>query len=116
MSLLQDAKAVVELAHQMGNMDLYKRLVELQGQVVELAQRNLELEQELAEITKAGDLGAKLQIREDAYWLPRDGQQPDGPFCMTCWDVDNKLVRMKRLANNRLLCLYCQHHRGAGRG
>jgi hypothetical protein len=36
-----------------------------------------------------------LEFAEDVYWRRKNDQSFDGPFCPTCWDAQNKLVRLK---------------------
>jgi ATP-dependent Clp protease ATP-binding subunit ClpA len=74
-----------------------------------LAEENAQLRAVIRELEQGHDL--PLQFRDNAYWLQREGQTPEGPYCSTCWDIDRRLVRKLSAGNGDLYCEYCTHHR-----
>ena len=82
MSIVSDAKEIADLVKKMGDVDLYRRIVELQGEVTELASRNVEIESELRAVKGKLELRASLAFRQPYYW--REGD--DVPYCQVCFE------------------------------
>ena len=45
MSIIENTKEIAELVKKLGNIDLYKRIVELQGEIIEISRQKWQLEQ-----------------------------------------------------------------------
>lgn len=112
MGIIDNFKDVLKIADAANNLDLYKKLAELQTSVLGLQEENQELKGRLREIEKKNDIAGRLHVKDNAYYLD-DGRQLDGPYCMRCWDVDGKLVR-KRLGATPGTH-YCVHCRATSR-
>jgi ATP-dependent Clp protease ATP-binding subunit ClpC len=74
-----------------------------------LAEENAQLRAVIRELEQGHDL--PLQFHDNAYWLHREGQTPEGPYCSTCWDIDRRLVRKLSADDGDMYCEYCTHHR-----
>jgi hypothetical protein len=90
MSLISDAKDVVKLAHEAGNLSLYQRLVELQGEIVEISGRVMELETENRSLKEALDLKARMTFKKPFYYQEGD----EVPFCPNCWESSRKAIHV----------------------
>lgn len=82
MGIIDTLKETVGLIQKVDNIDLYRRMVELQTEVYSVIEENRALKEKLA-------TREKLTFRRNCYWIG-----DDGPFCSRCWDVDGKLVRL----------------------
>lgn len=82
MSILENLKEAVTLVQRIDNIELYRKILDLQAEVLALVQENTELKQK-ARITE------ELAFRNNSYW-----REDKGPFCSRCWDADGKLVRL----------------------
>jgi hypothetical protein len=88
--------------------------------IIELVEENNKLRNENAELKKQRDIASRIRLspnpRTHVYFLYKEnGQQEDGPFCTTCWDIDRRLVRPFSYTNDegelRYICEYCRSHR-----
>ena len=95
MGIIDNFKDVFKVAETVNNIELYKKLSELQSAVFGLQQENQELREELRRRDAHSDIASRLQVNDNAYYLD-DGKELDGPYCMRCWDVDHNLVRERR--------------------
>jgi hypothetical protein len=81
--------------------------------------RNLEnrrLREDIRLRKEASDIGDRLIVNDNAYFLTRTEQElpDDGPFCMTCWDTERKLVRERKGATEGThFCAYCRSGRSS---
>jgi hypothetical protein len=89
MGILDTVRETVGLIQKVDNIELYRRMLELQTQVVQLVEENRALKDRLS--TKE-----QLVFKENSYWKD-DGSQ----FCCRCWDVDGKLVHLMIRAKTR---------------
>jgi hypothetical protein len=106
--IIENFKDVLKLADAANNLDLYKKLAELQNSVLGLQEENQALKERLRETEKQNDIAGHLHVKDNAYYVD-DGKQIDGPFCMRCWDVERKLVRERLGATpGTHFCLHCR--------
>lgn len=82
MGILDTLKEAVGLIQKVDNIDLYRRMLELQTQVYSLVEENRALKERLT-------VREQLTFKGNAYWMG-----DSGPFCSRCWDVEWKLVRI----------------------
>ena len=82
MGAVDTLKEVVGLIQKVDNIDLYRKVMSLQEQVYELFEENRLLKERLT-------MRETLQFKSNAYW-----RGDEGPFCSSCWDGEQKLVRL----------------------
>ena len=84
--------------------------LEAQEKIVELREADLQPREELLTLNRALreklDTRAALAFDGGHYWLRRDGRE-DGPFCPTCQDHNEKLVRLQAREPGAWLCNCC---------
>lgn len=111
MGIIDNFKDLFKVAETVNNIDLYKKLSELQNSVYGLEEENRALKEELRRRDEQRDIGGRLHPKDNAYYLD-DGKQLDGPFCLRCWDVDKKLVRERHGATaGTHYCPECSYRR-----
>jgi hypothetical protein len=106
--LFDNFKDLFKLADTVNNIELYKKLSELQTSMYALEEENRALKDEIRRRDEQRSIGDRLLPRDNAYYLD-DGVQLDGPFCLRCWDVNGKLVRER--AGATAGTHYCEHCR-----
>lgn len=95
MSILTDVREAVELAQKADNIDLYRRVLDLQGEVQELVQEKRDLEDDVRDLREALAFSETLEAVGDVYVAREDREITDGPFCTRCWDVEGRAVRLR---------------------
>jgi hypothetical protein len=118
MGILDNAKEVAKAVQEIHNLELYQRVLGLHSDIIELVEQNNQLRAENAELKKQQEIKGRLfpvHHPRLAYRLRGDDEtKEDGPFCSVCWDIDNKLVRMRAYRTERgedIICDYCGRHR-----
>ena len=86
MGLVENIKETAKLIQKIDNLDLYKRILDLQSEVMELVDENRRLKEELR-------VNTELTFDKNAYWIGT-GKPREGPFCSCCWDGSGKLIRL----------------------
>jgi hypothetical protein len=90
MSVVNGAKEIAELVKKYNDIPLYQKIVELQGQVVELASERLDLFTVNQELNSKLELKAKTSFRNPYYY--EEGNEV--PLCPKCYASSNGQVRM----------------------
>jgi len=88
MGIIENFKDVLKLADAANNLDLYKKLAELQTSVLGLQEENRELKD------RVGHLSEKLSLKEKMHFTPpfyyQEGDK--NPFCSACFDGKDHLA------------------------
>jgi regulator of replication initiation timing len=108
MSILETAKDVITLVQKADNLELVKQVLALQTDIMKMMDENRALKDENRSLREDLNVRRRLVFRNNAYWLPAEDGSEEGPFCATCRDGDNKLVRMSQSASTGgFLCRVC---------
>lgn len=85
-------KQIAELVKKYNDLELTKRIVDLQNQVFDVQQERLELAKELADLKAQLDLRQKMHMRgPDNYYF---AEGDDVPFCPVCWERDHNAIHL----------------------
>lgn len=93
MGVIEQAKEVVKLAQDMQDVELFRKIVDFQGEVFELHDANRTLRERVRELETELALRGRLVFERNFYWL-RDGEKLDGPYCTRCYDRDHEARHM----------------------
>src|SRR5687767_5136004 len=93
MSWLSTIKEVTELVQKADNIDLMRKLMDVEAEMMEMQQSNAMLQQRVSELEREKDLRDRLVYHEPAYYLKQADGTEDGPYCNACWEVEGRLAR-----------------------
>ena len=95
MGIIEDAKEAVKLVQQIDNIELYRKILDLQGEAIELTEEIKKKDETISKLKDALDLKGRLTCKDSAYYLTNDnGKIIGGPFCTKCFDVDHLKCRL----------------------
>jgi len=104
--VLENVKEVSELIKKYNDQDLYERIVELREQILSLREENLQIKEEISNLKKASAIEDEIIKYGNCYFKKTD-EKREHPFCMTCWDVDKRLVSLHRGMHDTIKCNIC---------
>jgi regulator of replication initiation timing len=107
MSIIENIKSIANILQKADNIELYRKILDLQTDAMELVEQNYELKNEVRELKNKLSFRGNLIHRNNKYWKLNDQGDEDGPFCTTCWDVKELLVRLHILNNGYVTCHNC---------
>jgi hypothetical protein len=90
MSILDNAKQVAAAVHEINNLELYQRVLNLHSDIIELVEQNTRLREENKELTKTVSLKQKMNFREPFFYQEGDNT----PFCPSCWESQTTPVHI----------------------
>ena len=102
MGAIDTLKELGTLVQKLDNLELLKRMVELQEQVFSLVTENQELRRESQRLSEQLAQRDQMEFRQNSYW-----KRDEGPFCSRCFDVERKSVRMLKSEEYYPQCPNC---------
>jgi hypothetical protein len=90
MGIVENIKDAADLAKKVGDLELYRKIVHLEGEVMDLTRENRQAQQKIEELQKALGLKAKMIFKQPFYY--QDGD--DVPFCPRCYEKDVQAVHV----------------------
>lgn len=109
MGIIENIKGVADIVRGAGNMDLYRRILDLQAEALDLTARLRERDQKIEQLEEAFALKGTLKLLHHVYYVAdADGNLVDGPFCTKCYDVDKTKCRMVPMGGGQVQCQRCK--------
>jgi len=110
LGVIENVKEVSELIKKYNDQDLYERIVELREQILSLREENIQLREELGNLIKASEIEEEIIKHGNCYFKKSD-ENKDHPYCMTCWDVDKRLVSLLQGLHGTITCNICKNRK-----
>lgn len=106
MGLYEGIKDVAKIVQQADNIDLYRQLLDLSAQALEMQNTINKLTAENDELKKKKNLENRIQRHEDLYLTLKDD---DTIYCSHCWDNERKLIQLQKY-HGEFSCHHCHSH------
>jgi len=112
MGIVDNVKDAVKIVQTLDNMELYRRILDLQADAIDLTEELKQKDETIAKLKDALSLKAKMVCKDSTYFTVDDkGEITDGPFCTKCFDVDHIVCRILptgRTDNPEVQCPKCK--------
>lgn len=86
-------KGVAELTREINDLELKRKIIDLQSEVFTLIEENNRLKEEIQQVINAQQINKKLIFKDNGYYHRVDGEEI-GPYCTACWDLYKRLIRL----------------------
>ena len=90
MSLISNAKEIADLIKKLDDVELYRKIIELEGEIIEVTREKHTLDERVQELTNTLNIKENMTFRQPFYYQEGDNV----PFCPRCWETDNKSVHV----------------------
>lgn len=87
MGLIENAKEIADLVKKIGDVELYRKIVELEGEIINLSRRLHQVETENDGLKQSLTTKQSLQF-EEPFFISSEKQK----CCAHCWQSEQKLV------------------------
>src|SRR5579871_3211338 len=98
--VIDNVKEMTDLIKRAGDIELYRKAVHLESQIIELIRQLHSAEERVKELESTLAFSGKLTFKPPFYFSEGDPV----PYCQRCWEVDKRAVHMTR--TNRVGGLY----------
>lgn len=99
MAIFDELKSVAKTLQEANKIPQYEQILGVQEKLLEMQNRIFELDTENKEMKEKLKTKESLIYERNAYWIEKDDEKNDGPFCSCCWDNDKKTIRMQPCDN-----------------
>jgi hypothetical protein len=93
MGVIENAKEIGDLVKKIGDIDLYRKIVALEGEVLDLTRANRELGNKVGELEQALGFAKTLTFNEPFYLVEGDKT----PYCAPCWELKHDAVHVVKI-------------------
>ena len=114
MGIVENAKDAVKLAKKIDNIELNRKILDLQAEAIELTEQNRQKDELIHKLKESLSLKGKLSLIDLAYYiLDYNEKVIDGPFCTQCFDADHQKYRLlptakQGLGHGWVQCPHCK--------
>ena len=108
MGIIDTAKDLATLVQKLDNIELNKKILELQGQIMSVLDENYSLKGQVRDLSGRLEFQGGLEFRQNMYFRRVPDGSEDGPFCSKCWDVEKTAVRLQTLRSGAQFCPSCK--------
>jgi DNA repair exonuclease SbcCD ATPase subunit len=109
MGAVENIKEVADLVKKFNDIELNRRILTLENEVLDLSRDKRRLEEKTEELERVLNLQREIVFDEPYFWLKGDPT----PFCPACWERKRKAVHLAALFDNgkhaRHDCPVCKH-------
>ena len=110
MGILDTAKDAVMLVQKIDNIELYRKILDLQADALKIQEENDKLRGKVKSLEEALQIQGTLVFEDNSYFVIKVGSK-EGPYCSLCWDKDRQLVRKHKDEHDWWWCLIHQKER-----
>ena len=90
MGVVESVKDVAELVKKFNDIELNRRILTLENEVLDLSRDRRRMEEKVEELERALQFKGELEFKEPFFWLKGDAV----PFCPSCWEDKTKAVHI----------------------
>lgn len=107
MGLYDAMKDAINLAQKADNIELYRQLLDISSQALELQAEVTRLREENVALKKRRDMTSKI-IRHEEPCVTLEGDEKKLYYCSHCWDSQELLIQVNCHADGTFECPHCQ--------
>jgi hypothetical protein len=111
MGVVENVKDVAELIKKFGDIELNRRILKLEEEVLDLSRDKRRAEKKVEELEAMLKVRKQIIFRDPHYFVVNENGTSDGPYCSIHWDRDQKLARMQNRGMDGLVCPVCLQDR-----
>ena len=109
MSFYDAFKDAMNMAQKADNIELYRQLLDLGAQALELQAEVARLREENTELKRIKEIESEVEYYVDAYVTRKSDTKPI-KYCAACWVDKKKLVPIQDIEHSNYKCLLCGAH------
>ncbi len=104
---IETIKIAIGLAQKSNDAPLIIKLHEVSTSLFELQNENQSLKQTIANLKNLQIIRENLIFKSNSYWKKEADSTISGPYCSTCFDVKEKLIRLIQISVGCYQCKNC---------
>jgi hypothetical protein len=109
MGIIDNAKEIATAVHEIKNLELYERVLNLNAGILEMVEENRKLRIEIEDLNKKLQLQGRMNFKAPFYF--QDGDST--PYCSSCWETKTQPIHVVTIwdseGNIRRDCPTCKN-------
>ena len=97
MSIIDNAKEIASLVQKLGDIELYRKIVELEGEIIDLTRENRELEDAVAQFQVNQEIIKEL-IYDPPFYRNKENNEL---YCARCIESDRRAIHLAKEAETK---------------
>jgi hypothetical protein len=90
MGAIENIKEIADLVKKLGDIELYRKIIELEQEIFELSRHNLKYKGDIEELKSLLTKIKNVKYSKPFYYSEGDPH----PYCPKCWEVEKVLVHL----------------------
>jgi hypothetical protein len=90
MGVLDEMKEIGDLIKKAGDIELYRRIVKLEGEVTDLTRDKRRAEEKIEELERTLKFSKELKFKAPFYFADGDAT----PYCPACWESKKMAIHV----------------------
>ena len=107
MGLYEAFKDAISVAQKADNVELYRQLLDLSAQALDMQAEIARLKEENTELRKRRDVASEI-IRHDEPCITLKNDNQNLFYCSHCWDSQQLLIQLNCHENGTFECPHCK--------
>jgi hypothetical protein len=103
MSIITNAKELADLIKKLGDVDLYRKILDLEEEIIELTTENRSLKEQVQKLEEIKNIEEKMSFKRPFWFMDGD----ETPYCPKCWEGEKKNIHLIELFSGRWKCPVC---------
>ncbi len=108
MGLYDGIKDVAKIVQQADNIDLYRKLIDLSAQALDMQSEIQRLSEENRRLVLLIETASDIE-RHPEQFITKTSDKQLLRYCAHCWDVDKKMVQLNCSDNGSFYCPHCKN-------
>lgn len=103
MDLRDEIKSITKQIKKTGDVDLHKKIFDVQAEIFilfeenkKLAEESNALKEEIDRLKEKLKIMTSIKLENSLCWIPDSKGDKSGPYCPNCWSTRQVLVRMTK--------------------
>ncbi len=106
MGLYDNLKDIALVLQKADNVDLYKQLIELSSQALDIQNQLVRLSQENQELKQIRNIELDIE-RHELLYITRISEEHKYKYCTHCWDSERKIIQIDCGNMGKFRCPHC---------
>ncbi len=109
MGIIENAKEIADLIKKIDDIELYKEIVELESEIIDLTRVVRQKEDRISELEKSLKTSKRIHFHSPFYFA----EEESDPYCSRCWETDGIAVHViyhgEYSSGYRYVCPHCKN-------
>jgi len=103
MNIIENVKEIASLIKKLDDVDLYRRILTLEQEVLELNEENRLFYAKIKNLENIEEITSKMSFKSPFWYMAAD----EIPYCPRCWEDDKKTIHLIDVQEQGYECPSC---------